>query len=195
MITRLRTLLAVALVTFSLAASGCDDHAKPDKADKAVKNTLTWDLSRGHTTKDVRWPNKLDAFEMHGGVRADVTFPGGKTLAARFEKATGLREGEVIRTLDFFNPATTTEEAYKQAKQLGGQWDIKLGNIDAWYKRRLQQRKAGKEDYGDTAFTGGPASEPLGGPGGPTPILEMRNSFSAAHPVVVNLSFHWSRPG
>jgi hypothetical protein len=189
-------LLTAILITLAMAGSGCDDITKPgDRPSKTAKNTLTWDLSHGHTVKDVRWPNRLDAFELNGGVRVAITFPGGKTLAERFEKAMGLREGDVIRTLDLFYPATTTDEAYQQAKVLGRQWDIDLGNIDTWHRRRLGQRKAGKEDYGDTAFTGGPASEPLGGPGGPAPIIEVMNSFSASRPVVVNLSFHWSRQG
>ena len=156
---------------------------------------LDWDLSGGHSTKDVAWPNDLDAFALEGGVRVKVTLPQGRIFEDNVEKVMGLREGEIVRNLDFFYPPTSTGEAYERAKRLGAQWQVDLRNIDQWYQRRLEQRENGRENYSDTAFTGAPHSEPLGGSSGPRLVIEVLNSFDEPRPVVVNLTLEWPRSG
>jgi hypothetical protein len=185
--TRLqRTLLAGAVIAMVAAACGAISSDRPTE-------TLSWDLSRGHTTEDVRWPGEGNAFELGPGVQVSLTLPGGRTFAGSVDKVLARREGDTIRNLDLFFPAMSTDEAYDLAKQLGARWDVNLRNIDAWYERRVAQRDGGREDVSDTAFTGSPDSAPLGGEGGPVPAIEMLNSFDGERPVVVNLSFLWPR--
>ncbi|MFF5260378.1 hypothetical protein ACFY4C_15650 [Actinomadura viridis] len=193
----LPALLLTVLLTVTMAA--CEDEkatVEPVSPSSApAKRTLDWNLSKGHTTKDVRWPNKLSAFELHGGVQVRLALPAGASFDGRVEKVMGRREGEVVRNLDLFYRAATTEDAYERAKRLGKEWSIDLRNIDAWYKRRMEQRREGKEDFSDVAFTGVSHSKPLGGPGGPAPAIEILNSFGDERPAVVNLSFVWPRQG
>jgi hypothetical protein len=167
--------------------------SQPTAGQGSTAKKLTWDVSRGNTTKEIRWPNDTTVFELHGGVGVNLTLPAGKRLTQRVEKVMSRREGDTVRNMDLFYPAASTEDAYEQARRLGAEWDIDLRNIDAWHKHRTEQRKAGREDYSDTAFTGDPHSKPLGGPGGPAPAIEVLNSFDTRRPVVVNLSFVWLR--
>ncbi|WP_146778977.1 hypothetical protein [Actinomadura craniellae] len=195
----LRALCAPLLAgLLAVSATGCDgggEAAGTPTPGGPVRGGLDWDLSKGHTTKNVRWPNKLSAFEMSGGVRVRLTLPAGRSFDGRVERVMGRREDETVRNLDLFYKATTTEDAYAQAKRLGAQWAVDLRNIDAWYQRRMEQRRKGREDLSDTAFTGDPHSRPLGGPDGPAPAIEVLNSFDDKRPVVVNLSFVWPRQG
>lgn len=184
------------IVATVLAAAGCgeDVNADPKPAPPTeVTKTLTLDLSRGATLDHVRWPSNGTLFEMRRGIQVNLTLPGGKTFRGRVDKVLGRREGRNIRSIDLFFPATTTDAAYDQAKQLGKEWRIDLVNIDEWHKRRKEQRKKGKEDLSLTAFTGSPHSWPLA-PDGPKPAIEVLNSFDKERPVVVNLSFRWPRP-
>lgn len=180
----------------ALAATGCGEDPKPPRAVEPtdVNKTLTWDVSRGGTVAQVRWPAKGAAFELRRGVQVNVTFPGGKVLRGRVDKVLGRREGRNLRNLDVFYPAASTDAAYERAKKLAKEWGIDVGNIDEWHKRRKKQRAKGKEDLSDTAFTGTTDSKRLGG-NGPSPAIEMFNSFDKERPVVVNLSFLWPRPG
>ncbi len=157
------------------------------------KELLDWDLSSGHTTWDVKWPTDSTAFSLEGGVRIKVRLPENKILEANVRTVMCRREGEVIRSMDLFYAAATTDEAYRLAMRLGREWDIDMIKIEEWYQRRLGQRRQGAEDPSDTAFSGTSHSRPLGGPGGPAPYIEVLNSFGKDRPVRVNLGFIWTR--
>jgi hypothetical protein len=160
---------------------------------RSVPKELDWDLSRGHTTRDVKWPTDTTAFALEGGVRVKLRLPENKVLEDQVRTVMSRREEEVIRSLDLSYAATTTDEAYQLAMRLGREWEIDMHNIEAWYQRRLGQRRQGTEDPSDTAFTGTSHSRPLGGPGGPAPYIEVHNSFNKDRPVRVNLGFIWTR--
>lgn len=213
LLTVLPAMLLAALL--ALAAAGCGPADGDDKGAGATPEptpsggtagpggsgpsgtagagNLMWDLSKGHTTRQVTWPAKGTAFELHRGVQVRLVLPAGRTFQGRVERVLGKRDGEVIHMLNFSYRATTTEAAFKQAQALGKEWGIDLRNIDSWYQRRMDQRRQGREDFSDTAFTGRVHAKPLGGPSGPTPSIEMMNSFSDERPVVVGFNITWPR--
>jgi hypothetical protein len=194
-VRRLCRAAAVAAVA-ALVATGCGGEVKPKPAAEptTVTKSLNWDLSRGGTIDQVRWPSQGTLFELSRGVQVNLTLPGGKAFKGRVEKVLGRREGRNLRNIELFFPAAGTDDAYARAKRLGKEWGIELGNLDEWHKRRKQQREKGKEDLSYAAFTGSGDSQPLGG-SGPKPAIEVLNSFDKERPVVVNLSFLWPRPG
>jgi hypothetical protein len=191
-----RAAAVVAVAALVAAATGCggDVQPKPAAEPTTVTKSLNWDLSRGGTIDQVRWPSQGTLFELSRGVQVNLTLPGGKAFKGRVEKVLGRREGRNLRNIELFFPAAGTDDAYARAKRLGKEWGIELGNLDEWHKRRKQQREKGKEDLSYAAFTGSGDSQPLGG-SGPKPAIEVLNSFDKERPVVVNLSFLWPRPG
>lgn len=190
----LRNRLCGAVLGALLAlTAGCGDQVKSVNASDSARPAETWDLRTAHTAKQVNWPSGAGTAFERTGLRVRVLFPEGKVFQDPIHRVMGQRFDDNLSSLDFFYPAATTTDAYRLAQRIGAEWHIDLRNIDAWYKRRMEQRAAGNEDYSDTALTGGPASLPLGGPTGPAPTIEMLNSFGIEHPVVVNLSFYWPR--
>lgn len=198
MISGFRRALCASAIAAIIPATvvGCGDEVKTPSGSEptAVSKSLSWDLSRDYTVRQVRWPATGTAFELTNGVQVNLRLPGGKAYTGRVEKVLGRREGQYIRNLDLFFPEATTDAAYQRAQRLGKEWGINLRNLDAWHKRRVKQREAGKEDRSDVAFTGTPDSQPIGGEEGPSPAIEVLNSFDKERPVVVNLSFLWPRP-
>lgn len=183
-IPALRWAALVLSVTMGCAVNS-DDESEPRE--------LVWDLSQGHTTDRVEWPNELSAFAFEDGALVRLTLPEGRVYEERVDKVAGRRVGATIVDLTLIYPAMSTEDAYKLARRLGREWEMDLTNIDRWYERRMAQRRAGDEDLSDTAFTGTPHSDPIGA-GGPRPAIEVLNSFNDERPVRVNLVFVWPTP-
>lgn len=188
--------VTLALVT-ALGVSGCggsDDHqakgtgnVHAEKPTGPVKATVNWDLSKGHTAAQVKWKGK-DAFELDGGVRVKVKLPEGKTLDERVQRFGAERNGDNIRNLRLFYPASSVAEAYAQAKRLGSDWHVNMRHFDAWYKRQ-KEHPSRPDDIPDVS-TGGQDSKAIGD-GGPVPIIETSYSFDKSKPVLLQFQLFW----
>ena len=156
---------------------------------------IDWNLAESHTMEDVDWPRPdLDTVELAPVDSVRVRLPGGKAFTSNGDvvhDVTLERDERQVITVQIDSHARTTEDAYDLAVRWSEEWNLPRKPLDAWYEKRLDGRKQGREDIGSTAFS--TRHDMTVGPGGPIPSVQIRFSFDEEKPSLVSLQFEWPR--
>ncbi len=149
---------------------------------------VRWDLSHGHTKKDVHWTDAQSAHEV-ADVDLTVQLPGGRTFTGKDVTVRMASAGEQVQLLAVFFPAASLDDAYRHAKELARDWGLSSGSLDAWYQDVLAARRQGTRDR-DARFPVAMSGKPLA-PEGPTPYAKIVNSFDQEKPGLLDFELQW----
>ncbi len=178
---RAAAVLALALATVTSGGCGME------------RDGVDWDLSESHTAADVGWEGDLSARELERGPVDRITFAGGRVWTGS-EDIFLHREGDIVTDLQIRFAATTVDEAGARARDLAGEWGIDgAERIDGWERDARAAVAAHRPDDIDRLDIGA-GSEPIGGPQGPVPSLQLSYSFDDDQPARVRLGFFWAPP-
>jgi hypothetical protein len=181
----MRTFLLPAVCCMTLIAlCGCAPMKKPAM-------TISWDLSKSHTTADVQWAGepdrrywKIDKF-FDGGIDLTLKLPNGLAFAGVISNVSLMREPEewdFVKEISFVTFWMTTDEAYQYADRYIKEWGLLRGKLDQWL---VQARQLGHE--GEIFVTQG-CTEDI------SLILEIRRSYDRKKPWVVIITILWWVP-
>jgi hypothetical protein len=115
-------------------------------AGKAVP-VVMWDFSGERAAKKIGWPSdtKNDYYTMEGDFRLQLKVKDGKDLDIHARQVNARKKSELVYGLEITTGADTTEEAYKNAKDLVGSLglsDGEMSKLEGWYDKA----KAGNFD-------------------------------------------------
>lgn len=180
-----------ALVVAATACTGGGDGGKRTGSPRPnptgpVKATVDWDLSQGHSTKQVKWRGQ-SSFEVGGGVDVRLKLPG-VIFHDRVDRFGADREGDQISDIVIYWPGDTIDGAYARVKQLAPTWRLDTANLESWH-RNLQASPGRPADL-PRVIANAHGLKPTG-PGGPVASAQISYSFDTSYPAMVKLEFFW----
>jgi hypothetical protein len=171
----------LAAVLLAFATMGC--------MMQSTTRTVHWDLSESHAKTAFGWPSGAgDVYEIDQA-DATVRLPGDRTFEGSGVKLKVLAEGDQAQILAVMYPKTTLDDGYRQAQDLAKRWGLKTDGLETWHQQVIAGRARGVKDRDEPFYTT-MAGSPLA-PGGPTPFVQLLDSFDDQRPLVLDLEFQW----
>lgn len=178
-----RRLLSSVAIAGAIAMAGCV------MGGQSVPH-VTWNLRQSHTKADVGWKDSLDATSTSQTVDVTILLPTNRSLSMRAVREDFQASGNDLESVAVLYAPTTNDDGYQEARNVAQQWGLGTAGLDQWHQEVLQARQQGVSESQVPSYPQ-MVGTPLG-PGGPTPVATVINSYDDAKPFQLRLEFQWT---